>query len=264
MPERCPRCGSTHDSLDGVAVHAWKMQDDAHADVDSKDQGMRVAVTEEYSPDDQPADDPPNDGDSNPQDGDGGADSDADGGLGLSGPPADPGRTPRTAVPATSWKRPVAALSTPTVSKTGRRTAAPTTTPVSSTMPDVTPADAVDVDPDDTAAGHAAAEGVEAPTSADVGSEHTLREMLMSTDPGRSLDQVESPWDPDRGGMTRIMRAIQKATGADGLPAVADLGIGIAEWWVSLDLDDDDSSAESTDSGGAREGAPPNVAEGEV
>jgi len=132
-------------------------------------------------------------------------------------------------------------------------------------MSEVTPADAVDLDSDDTAASHAAAEGVDTASTGDVGSTRTLREMLMSTDPGRSLDQVESPWDPDRGGMTRIMRAVQKATGADGLPAVADLGIGIAEWWVSLDLsDDDDSSAESTDSGGVREGAPPNVAEGEV
>jgi len=110
------------------------------------------------------------------------------------------------------------------------------------------PADAVDLDPDDTAAGHAAAEGVETPSTDDVGSTRTLRNMLMSTDPGRSLDEVESPWDPDRGGMTRIMRAIQKATGADGLPAVADLGIGIAEWWVSLDLGDD-QGGDGSDSG---------------
>jgi len=90
MPERCPRCGSTHDSLDGVAVHAWKTQDDAHADVDSKDQGMRVAVEEEYSSDDPPADDPPSDGGRNPPEGD----DVADRGLGLPGQPADPGPDP--------------------------------------------------------------------------------------------------------------------------------------------------------------------------
>jgi hypothetical protein len=90
MPERCPRCGSTHDSLDGVAVHAWKTQDSVHEDVSSKDQGMRVAVTEEYSD----TDDPPEADDSDLEDGDGTADSDSDGGLGLSGPPADPDPDP--------------------------------------------------------------------------------------------------------------------------------------------------------------------------
>jgi hypothetical protein len=90
MPERCPRCGSTHDSLDGVAVHAWKTQDDAHDDIESKDEGMRVAVAEEYSPDDQPDDDPPADGDSDSPDSDGTANSNADSGLGLDGPPKQP------------------------------------------------------------------------------------------------------------------------------------------------------------------------------
>jgi|GEM_PF-3020751 len=92
MPERCPRCGSTHDSLDGVAIHLWKSQDDAHADVSSKDEGMRVAVEEEYSPDDQSADDPPSDPDSKSQDGDGATDSSSDSGLGLNGPPDPPER----------------------------------------------------------------------------------------------------------------------------------------------------------------------------
>ncbi|MCD2199091.1 hypothetical protein LPA44_04150 [Halobacterium sp. KA-4] len=98
------------------------------------------------------------------------------------------------------------------------------------------------------AEGHAAAEGVEPVDGGDVGSERTVREMLLSTGRGRSLDEVESPWDPDRGGMTRIMRAIQKATDVDGLPAIADLGIGLGEWWVNLDLDDGESNSDG-DSG---------------
>lgn len=90
MPERCPRCGSTHDSLDGVANHAWKSQDDAHDDITSKDEGMRVAVEEEYSPDDQPADDPPENGDGNLPDGGGDADSSANSGdPTVSGGPPD-------------------------------------------------------------------------------------------------------------------------------------------------------------------------------
>lgn len=122
------------------------------------------------------------------------------------------------------------------------------------------PSDAVEIDPEETTAeGHAAAEGVDEAPVGEVGSENTLREMLMSTEPGHSLDDVESPWDPDRGGMTRIMRAVQKATGASGLPAVADLAIGAAEWWVSLDVSDGDDSSQTS-----REGAPANVAEGEV
>jgi len=55
---------------------------------------MRAAVEEEYSNDDQPADDPPVDADSNSPDGDGTPDSTDDSGLGLSGPPADPDTEP--------------------------------------------------------------------------------------------------------------------------------------------------------------------------
>lgn len=100
-----------------------------------------------------------------------------------------------------------------------------------------------------TAEGHAAAEGVEAADTSEVGSERTVRDMLMSTGRGRSLDEVESPWDPDRGGMTRIMRAIQKATDVDGLPAIADLGIGVAEWWTQLDVGGDEDGDGDLDGG---------------
>lgn len=57
----------------------------------------------------------------------------------------------------------------------------------------------------------------------------TFKDMALSTDPSTPLDAVESPWDPERGGATRIMRAVQKATSVDGLPAIADFVIGVAE-----------------------------------
>lgn len=96
---------------------------------------------------------------------------------------------------------------------------------------------------------HAAAEGTE--PSGDVGSTSTLREMLMSTDPAPSLEDVESPWDPDRGGLTRIYRAIMKATGVDGMPALADIVIGAAETFDGIDVeeigDDQDDDQEGPD-----------------
>jgi len=86
---------------------------------------------------------------------------------------------------------------------------------------------------------HAAAEGTEA--SGDIGSQSTLREMLMSTDPAPKLTEVESPWDPENGGPTRIKRAVMKATGVDGMPAIADLLIGAAETFDGMDLEDIDA-----------------------
>lgn len=91
---------------------------------------------------------------------------------------------------------------------------------------------------------HAAAEGTE--PSDDVGSTSTLREMLLSTDPGDPLESVESPWDPERGGPTRIMRGVQKMTGVDGMPAIADVAIGLAETFDAVDLDDVDAGDEQT------------------
>jgi hypothetical protein len=89
--------------------------------------------------------------------------------------------------------------------------------------------------------GHAAAEGAE--PSSDVGSESTLREMLLATGPERSLEDVESPWNPDLGGETRIFRGIQKATDVDGLPAIADVLIGLAELVQRLDFNDGSDDA---------------------
>jgi hypothetical protein len=95
---------------------------------------------------------------------------------------------------------------------------------------------------------HAAAEGTEA--SDDVGSTSTLREMLLSTDPADPLEQVESPWDPERGGPARIYRGIMKATGVDGMPAIADILIGAAETFDAVDLEDVDDDAGDDQEGG--------------
>lgn len=93
--------------------------------------------------------------------------------------------------------------------------------------------EAADAAPDD----HAAAEGAEAPDKS--GSDSTLRNMLLSTDPDRSLSDVESPYDPDAGGLARVYRGVQKATGVDGTPAIVDVVVGMIEVIQSLNVQDD-------------------------
>lgn len=99
----------------------------------------------------------------------------------------------------------------------------------------VEPADAVEATDEATEA-HAAAEGVNATETSGTGSSSTLRDMLMSTDPDESLEHVESPWDPEVGGIDRVYRGVRKMAGVDGLPAIADLTIGVAEFVVGRDL----------------------------
>lgn len=91
---------------------------------------------------------------------------------------------------------------------------------------------------------HAAAEGT--PEDNDVGSKSTLREMLMNDQPEMSLEDVEDPWDPERGGTTRIYRGMKKATGFEGTPALVDAVIGTVE--VVHTLRDGLSSSSSTSS----------------
>jgi len=100
--------------------------------------------------------------------------------------------------------------------------------------------------PDADASTHAAAEGVETPGK--TGSDSTLRDMLLSTDPDKSLREVESPYDPDAGGLARVYRGVQKATGVDGTPAVVDVIVGAVEVVQSLD-DQDTSDADQDDDG---------------
>jgi len=91
---------------------------------------------------------------------------------------------------------------------------------------------------DDGAAGegHAAAEGAseEAATEA---REQSITKALWNTTPNPSLEQVDSPWNPEQGGPARMMRGLQKMMDFDGLPAVADLVIGAAETYVRFDLE---------------------------
>jgi hypothetical protein len=112
----------------------------------------------------------------------------------------------------------------------------------------LSPSDAVesiDSEGEQAAEGHAAAHGTEAVDTADIGSEQTLRDMLMSTGPEKPLSQVDSPWNPDDGGISRVYRGVMKMADFDGLPAIADIGIGVAEWWVSLDISDEEDGQEA-------------------
>lgn len=92
------------------------------------------------------------------------------------------------------------------------------------------------------ATSHTAAEGAEQATEGDMGRSGTfgtLKQMALKTEPRQRLEDVESPWNPDLGGMTRIYRGIQKATGVEGLPAIADIMIGVAEFVYEFELEGD-------------------------
>jgi len=76
-----------------------------------------------------------------------------------------------------------------------------------------------------------------APAGSDAGPETAgpkdgILDMALSTEPSKSLESVESPWNPEQGGPTRLMRAAEKAFGADGIPAILDAVIGLAEIYV--------------------------------
>lgn len=75
----------------------------------------------------------------------------------------------------------------------------------------------------------------------------TIKDMLFATDPERDLDDVEAPYDPERGGLNRVYRGIQKMVDVDGLPAIADVVLGFAEWLDLADpsVDDDGESENS-------------------
>jgi hypothetical protein len=100
---------------------------------------------------------------------------------------------------------------------------------------------------DDGVANQATAEGADPSGDTGVGSTSTLRDMLLSTDPDTPLEDVEAPYDPQRGGVTRIYRGIIKATGISGLPAIADIGIGVVEVAQVLNLDEADDDQEGDD-----------------
>lgn len=76
-----------------------------------------------------------------------------------------------------------------------------------------------------------------------------LIEALRNTEPHQDLGDVDNPWNPEEGGVTRIYRGLQKLSGIEGTEAWMDITIGILEW-MSLQNDEpiNGDSGESTDS----------------
>jgi hypothetical protein len=94
------------------------------------------------------------------------------------------------------------------------------------------PSDAEGVAPD-----HADAEG--APDESTIGNSSRWREMLLSSDPDKPLEQVDTPWAPELGGRNRIMRGFQKMLDFSGLPAIVDITIGALEELSKMEAEDD-------------------------
>ena len=57
----------------------------------------------------------------------------------------------------------------------------------------------------------------------------SIVDRLLNTQPNTPLESVESPWQPEAGGPPRIYRGIQKIGDIEGMPAIADILIGIVE-----------------------------------
>lgn len=76
----------------------------------------------------------------------------------------------------------------------------------------------------------------------------SIMDRLLNTEPNVPLEQIESPWRPDVGGPTRIYRGVQKLGDIEGLPAIVDIAVGIAETVVSMD--DLKQSGDSSDADG--------------
>lgn len=62
----------------------------------------------------------------------------------------------------------------------------------------------------------------------------SLLDRLLNSEPNPPLETVENPWNPDEGGVSRVFRGIQKIGDITGLPAVADILIGLLEAHYSL------------------------------
>jgi len=74
----------------------------------------------------------------------------------------------------------------------------------------------------------------------------SIVDRLLNTEPNTPLESVESPWQPDVGGPARIYRGIQKIGDIEGMPAIADLAIGIVETMQQQsDSEDSDDSVDS-------------------
>jgi hypothetical protein len=128
----------------------------------------------------------------------------------------------------------------------------------------VSPSDAVPESTDTTSAtervedateDHAAAEGAEA-SSETLGSRSRLQDMLLSTEPNQPLRAVDSPWNPEEGGITRVYRGLQKALGFDGMPAVVDVVVGAAEFVHKFEPEGGESADEPDQDGADDESQP--------
>ena len=74
----------------------------------------------------------------------------------------------------------------------------------------------------------------------------SIVDRLLNSEPNTPLESVESPWQPDVGGPARIYRGIQKIGDIEGMPAIADIAIGIVETMQQQsDSDDSDDSVDS-------------------
>lgn len=96
--------------------------------------------------------------------------------------------------------------------------------------------------------GHTDAEGMPEADAGEMGSASRWREMLLSSEPETPLEEVESPWQPETGGITRIWRGILKMGSFNGMPAVLDILIGMAElFWAADGANSGDGSSDESD-----------------
>jgi hypothetical protein len=95
---------------------------------------------------------------------------------------------------------------------------------------------------------HEAAEGAESTPS--LSARNGLKDALLRTTPDVRLEDVESPWDPERGGINRVYRGLRKALDFEGTPAVVDIVIGVAEFVVAFEPEGGDEEAQQDAGGG--------------
>ena len=74
----------------------------------------------------------------------------------------------------------------------------------------------------------------------------SILDRLLNTKPNTPLESIESPWQPEAGGPPRIYRGIQKIGDIEGMPAIADIVIGIVE--TMQQQSDSDDSVDTVDS----------------
>jgi len=101
--------------------------------------------------------------------------------------------------------------------------------------------------------GHIDVEGIDMAGPAEPGPDtgESLVKALWNTEPNTPLEKVEHPWNPEKGGLRRVFRGIQKMGDVDGLPAIADVVIGLAEEYTKrTDVSSGGSDGSSSSSGG--------------